>query len=103
MSSVASTRRVFRGGPCNFESCSDNEDDAMVGTPNPHFLATPAGGHLATMELTCTRHVYKAVLHGIGSRTWNPRASKARPYHQTTAVSHTTRETCQLVQSTKEK
>ncbi|GBL96938.1 hypothetical protein AVEN_217479-1, partial [Araneus ventricosus] len=75
----------------------------MAGNRTPHFIATPAGGHLAPTELTCTRPVYNAVLHGIGSRTWNPPSSNPRPYHQATAVSHTARETCQLVQSTKEK
>ncbi|GBN27692.1 hypothetical protein AVEN_144793-1, partial [Araneus ventricosus] len=43
--------------------------------PSPNFHATPAGA-----RLTCNRPHPRRIFSGIGFRTWNPPATKPRPY-----------------------
>ncbi|GBL83740.1 hypothetical protein AVEN_132648-1 [Araneus ventricosus] len=72
MSRFEATRGLFRDGPSNFEPRTDDEDDTRAVTPSPNFRTTPAGGHLAPADLTCTRATYTAVLR------WN-RVSNLKP------------------------
>ncbi|GBL81215.1 hypothetical protein AVEN_143550-1 [Araneus ventricosus] len=41
------TRRIFSGGPRNFEPRSDDEDDTRGGTSSPNFRTTLEGERLA--------------------------------------------------------
>ncbi|GBN31719.1 hypothetical protein AVEN_194210-1 [Araneus ventricosus] len=76
------TRGLFRDGPRNFETRSDNEDDTWPGTPSPNFRAIPAAGRLATTyDLACNRLHTRRIFGGIGLRTCDPPVPSLGPCH----------------------
>ncbi|GBN97036.1 hypothetical protein AVEN_275609-1 [Araneus ventricosus] len=76
-SRVEAARRLFWGGPGNFESRSDDEDDTRAGTPSPNLHTIPIGRRFAcTRDLTCNRPHTLRDFCGIGFRTRKPPAPK---------------------------
>ncbi|GBN91404.1 hypothetical protein AVEN_111245-1 [Araneus ventricosus] len=59
---ITATRAIFWDGPRSFEPRSDDEGDTSAGTPSQNFRTTPAGGHLVSTDLACTRPICTAVL-----------------------------------------